>query len=142
MPGRSSRRQAHAIVLEDGTRASATATVLATGVQWRPLDLLGIARYVGHGVYYGAAATEAVGLRGRTVHLVGGGNSAGQAAMLFSSYAESVTMLVRGPTLAASMSQYLIDQLAAKENVTVETNVEVVGVHGEDGLESIELLHH
>jgi thioredoxin reductase (NADPH) len=91
------------------------------------------------GVYYGAAATEALGLRGCTVHLIGGGNSAGQAALLFSSYADSVTMLVRGQSLAASMSQYLIDQLAAKANVTIETETEVVGVDGADRLETIEL---
>jgi thioredoxin reductase (NADPH) len=74
------------------------------------------------------------------VHLIGGGNSAGQAAMLFSSYAESVTMLVRGPSLAASMSQYLVNQLAAKANVTVECNAEVVEVEGSDGLEAIHVV--
>jgi thioredoxin reductase (NADPH) len=99
----------------------------------------GIERFTGHGVFYGAAATEAIGLRGKTVHLVGGGNSAGQAAMLFSSYADTVTMLVRGPSLAASMSQYLIDQLASKENVSIETETEVVAVDGDDRLETIEL---
>jgi thioredoxin reductase (NADPH) len=90
-------------------------------------------------VYYGAAQTEALAIRGKRVHLVGGGNSAGQAAMLFSSYAESVTMLVRGPSLAASMSQYLIDQLATKTNVTVETQVEILAVEGSDGIEALEL---
>ena len=74
------------------------------------------------------------------MHLIGGGNSAGQAAMLFSSYAESVTMLVRGASLAASMSQYLVDQLAAKGNVTVETDAEVVGVDGRDALETIDVV--
>jgi len=108
-------------------------------VQWRRLDVPGVDRLTGHGVFYGAAATEARSLRGRTVHLVGGGNSAGQAAMLFSSYADSVTMLVRGPSLAASMSQYLIDELASKDNVTIETEAEVVGVDGETELESIEI---
>jgi thioredoxin reductase (NADPH) len=78
-------------------------------------------------------------LRGQTVHLIGGGNSAGQAAMLFSEYADSVTMLVRGPSLAASMSQYLIDQLRNRGNVTVETEVEVSGLAGADHLESIEV---
>jgi thioredoxin reductase (NADPH) len=98
-----------------------------------------MARFAERGVYYGAAATEAQGLRGRTVHLIGGGNSAGQAALLFSSYAESVTMLVRGPSLAASMSQYLIDQLATKANVAIETETEVVQVDGGDRLESIDV---
>jgi thioredoxin reductase (NADPH) len=129
----------HAIQLEDGSRVFAHAVILATGVQWRRLDVPGIDRFAGRGVYYGAAATEALSLRGRAVHLVGGGNSAGQAAMLFSSYADSVTMLVRGPSLAASMSQYLIDQLASKANVTIETETEVVSVDGADRLETIEL---
>jgi thioredoxin reductase (NADPH) len=131
--------ETHAITLEDGTRVGAKAIVLATGVQWRRLDVPGMERFVERGVYYGAAATEALGLRGCTVHLIGGGNSAGQAALLFSSYADSVTMLVRGPSLAASMSQYLIDQLAAKANVTIETETEVVGVDGADRLETIEV---
>jgi thioredoxin reductase (NADPH) len=129
----------HILHLEDGARIYASAVVLATGVQWRRLNLPGAERFGGQGVYYGAAATEARGLRGRHVHIIGGGNSAGQAAMLFSSYADSVTMLVRGPSLAASMSQYLIEQLASKENVTIETETEVVGVDGEHRLEALAL---
>jgi thioredoxin reductase (NADPH) len=129
----------HATLLDDGTRLTASAVIMATGVQWRRLDTPGIDRLTGRGVYYGAAATEALSLRGRRVHLVGGGNSAGQAALMFSSYAESVTVLVRGKSVAASMSQYLIDQLAAKANVTIETGAEVVGVDGIDGLEAIEV---
>ena len=78
-------------------------------------------------------------MQGRTVHLVGGGNSAGQAALLFAEYAESVTMLVRGRSLAASMSQYLVDQLSRQANVRVETDVEVTGVEGHDTLEAIEV---
>ena len=128
------------MVLDDRTRLTTNVVIMATGVQWRRLDTPGIDRLAGHGVHYGAAATEALGIRGRRVHLIGGGNSAGQAAMLFSSYAESVTMLVRGKSLAASMSQYLIDQLAVKTNVTVETEVEVVSVEGTDRLEAIEVL--
>jgi thioredoxin reductase (NADPH) len=130
-------RAPHILVLEDGSRIEAGAVVLATGVQWRRLDTPGMDRLVGHGVFYGASRSEATRMQGKTVHLIGGGNSAGQAAMLFANYAESVTMLVRGPSLAASMSQYLVDQLAAKSNVSVETNVEVMGVEGEDGLETI-----
>jgi thioredoxin reductase (NADPH) len=130
----------HALVLDGGTRVSARAVILATGVEWRRLNIPGFDRLVGHGVYYGAARAEALRLRGQTVHLIGGGNSAGQAAMLFSSYAESVTMLVRGPSLAASMSQYLVNQLAAKANVTVECNAEVVEVEGSDGLEAIHVV--
>jgi len=130
----------HGITLEDGTRLGAKAIVLATGVQWRRLDVPGMERFADRGVYYGAAATEALGLRGRTVHLIGGGNSAGQAALLFSSYADSVTMLVRGRSLAASMSQYLIDQLLAKANVSIEAETEVVRVDGTDRLETIDVV--
>jgi thioredoxin reductase (NADPH) len=130
----------HVLVLEDGTRVTARAVILATGVEWRRLDIPGFERLVGHGVYYGAARAEALRVRGQNVHLIGGGNSAGQAAMLFSSYADSVTMLVRGTSLADSMSQYLVNQLAAKGNVTVECNAEVVGVEGGDGLEAIHVL--
>jgi thioredoxin reductase (NADPH) len=133
-------RPAHTIVLDDDTRLTACAVIMATGVQWRRLDTPGVDRLTGRGVYYGAATTDAPTVRGRHVHLVGGGNSAGQAAMLFSNYAETVTMLVRGPSLAASMSQYLIDQLATKANVTIETEVEVVEVEGEDRLEAIHVV--
>ncbi|MEP6687023.1 MAG: FAD-dependent oxidoreductase [Gemmatimonadales bacterium] len=129
----------HSLVLEDGAAITAGAVVIATGVEWRRLETPGIDRLVGHGVFYGASRSEALRMQGKTVHLIGGGNSAGQAAMLFSNYAKSVTILVRESSLAASMSQYLIDQLAAKANVTVETNTEVVRVEGEDGLEAIEV---
>jgi len=132
--------EAHTIVLDDDTRIAASAVIMATGVQWRRLDTPGVDRLTGRGVYYGAATAEALAVRGRHVHLVGGGNSAGQAAMLFSNYAESVTMLVRGPSLAASMSQYLIDQLATKANVTIETEAEVVEVEGENRLEAIHVV--
>ncbi len=130
----------HHVVLDNGTKVRTRAIILATGVEWRRLEFPGMERLVGRGVYYGAARTEAMRFNGKTVHLVGGGNSAGQAAMYFSSYAKSVTMLVRGPSLAESMSQYLIDQLATKSNVTIETDVEVVGVEGTDGLDAIEVV--
>jgi thioredoxin reductase (NADPH) len=129
----------HTIVLDDGLRLTAKAVIVATGVQWRRLEARGIARLTGRGVYYGAARTEALAVRGRRIHIVGGGNSAGQAAMLFSNYAESVTMLVRGPSLSASMSQYVISQLATKANVKVETQAEVVAVEGTDRLEALDL---
>jgi len=129
----------HTIVLDDESHVRARAVVLASGVEWRRLSVPGIERLVGHGVYYGAARTEASRMQGRTIHLVGGGNSAGQAALLFAEYADSVTMLVRGRSLAASMSQYLVDQLARQDNVRVETDVEVTGVVGHDTLEAIEV---
>jgi thioredoxin reductase (NADPH) len=90
-------------------------------------------------VYYGAARTEAAGTRGQDIHLIGGGNSAGQAAMFFANYARTVTLLVRGPSLAATMSHYLIEQLASKENVSVLTRQQVVSVEGETRLEAIVL---
>ena len=135
----SAEAAAHTIVLDDGSRLTTKAVVMASGVQWRRLDTPGITRLTGHGVYYGAASMEARGVRGCRVHLIGGGNSAGQAALKFASYAESVTMLVRGPTVAASMSQYLIAQLEAKANVTIETQAEVLRFEGTDHLEAIEV---
>ncbi len=129
----------HTIVLDGEHQIAAGTVILATGIQWRLLSVPGIERLVGHGVYYGAAPSEASLMQGRTVHLVGGGNSAGQAAMFFAEYADSVTMLVRGSSLAASMSQYLIDRLSRQENVTVELGVEVSGAEGHDSLEIIEV---
>jgi len=130
---------AHTVVLDDGTRLTTKAVILANGVQWRTLDTPGVNRLTGHGVYYGAAGTEAFAVRGCRVYLIGGGNSAGQAAMRLSDYAESVTMLVRGPSLAASMSQYLINQLATKANVTIETHAEVLAAEGSGRLEALQI---
>jgi thioredoxin reductase (NADPH) len=118
----------------------ARAVVLALGVSWRRLDAEGIDRLVGRGVYYGAARTEAQRVRGKDVHLLGGGNSAGQSAVWFANYARQVTILVRGSSLAASMSQYLIDQLKTKRNVELRFNTEVVAVDGHDHVEQVTLL--
>jgi thioredoxin reductase (NADPH) len=125
--------------LSDGTEVSCHALVLATGVQWRKLDIPGMDRLQGAGVYYGAGQTEAVSCRDEDVYIVGGANSAGQAAMFFSRYACRVIVLVRGPSLAATMSQYLIDQIRKTPNIQVEYLSEVVAVHGEDHLESISI---
>lgn len=130
---------AHTIILDDDARLTTKAVILATGVQWRRLDTPGINRLRGHGVYYGASGTEAFAIRGCRVHLIGGGNSAGQAALRFADYADSVTMLVRGPSLAASMSQYLINQLATKANVTIESQAEVIAVEGTSRLEALQV---
>jgi thioredoxin reductase (NADPH) len=92
---------------------------------------------IGRGIYYGAARTEALSCTGQHVFLVGGGNSAGQAAVFFANYARRVTLLVRGPSLAESMSHYLIQQLAAKSNVEVRTRCRIIGVKGEQRLEAI-----
>lgn len=125
--------------LSDGTEVSCHTLVLATGVQWRTLDVPGIERLQGAGVYYGAAATEAISCRNENVYIVGGANSAGQAAMFFSKYAQRVVMLVRGQSLAATMSQYLIDQIQKTENIRVEFGSRVTGVQGDDHLESISI---
>lgn len=123
--------------LNDGTEVSCHALILAMGVQWRKLGIPGEDRLQGAGVYYGAGSTEAVACRDEDIYLVGGANSAGQAAMFFSKFARRVIMLVRGPSLAATMSQYLIDQIAQTDNIHVETGTQVVEVHGGDHLEEI-----
>ncbi len=125
--------------LSDGTEVSCHTLVLATGVQWRTLDVPGIERLQGAGVYYGAAATEAISCRDEDVYVVGGANSAGQAAMFFSKYAQRVVMLVRGPSLAATMSQYLIDQIQKTGNIHVEYRSRVTGVQGDERLKSISI---
>ncbi|HTV73060.1 MAG TPA: FAD-dependent oxidoreductase [Candidatus Acidoferrales bacterium] len=129
--------EAHQVLLDGGERIAGKTLVLATGVTWRKLQAEGIADFAGRGVYYGAARTEALAIRGEEIFLVGGGNSAGQAAMYFSNYAARVTLLVRGDSLAKSMSHYLIDQLATKANITIETESEVAAVEGEHHLERI-----
>jgi thioredoxin reductase (NADPH) len=133
---------AHAILLDGGDRVRAQAVVIASGVAWRRLGVPGLDRLVGRGVYYGAGRTEALAIRGKEVFLIGGGNSAGQAAMFFSSYARSVTLLVRGDGLERSMSHYLIGQLATKANIRVEPHREIVGVLGGDHLRSIVVRDH
>ncbi len=123
--------------LKDGTELSCHALILAMGVQWRKLGIPGEDRLQGAGVYYGAGSTEAVSCRDEDVYLVGGANSAGQAAMFFAKFARRVIMLVRGPSLAATMSQYLIDQIAQTENISIEPGAQVTEVHGGDHLEAI-----
>ena len=123
--------------LADGAELSCHALLVATGVQWRKLNAPGVERLTGAGIYYGAAMTEAFSCKDEDVFVIGGANSAGQAAMYFSKYARRVVMLVRGPSLAASMSQYLINQLKETQNVQIEFNSSVVEVHGENHLEAI-----
>jgi len=132
----------HRVVFADGDPANETsvethAIVLATGVSYRTLGVPGIDRFLGAGLYYGAARTEARGMSGRDIVLVGGGNSAGQAAMFFANYARNVTILIRAADLRASMSQYLIDQLATKENVRVHANGEIASVEGDHHIEAM-----
>ena len=118
--------------------------LLATGVQWRKLDIPGMDRLQGAGVYYGGTATEAISCRDEDVYIVGGANSAGQAAMSYSQYARRVVMLVRGESLGATMSQYLIEQIQNTPNIHVEYRTRVVEVHGEDHLEAVSFMcdHH
>ena len=126
--------------LDGGDVLRTRSIVLAMGVEWRRLELDSVDRLVGSGVYYGAARSDAGLAQGSDVYLIGAGNSAGQAAIFFSNHARSVTLLVRGESLAASMSQYLIEQIATKANIRVETRSEVVAVHGDEQLEAIEVI--
>ncbi len=125
------------LTLDGGDVIYAKAILLTTGVSWRRLDIASLERLRGRGVYYGAAPGEVKSVQGQDVYLVGGGNSAGQAAINFSNYAKSVTILVRGDSLAGSMSHYLIEQLNTKPNVRVETHAEVTDGYGTDRLEGI-----
>ena len=127
------------ITLSDGTEISCHALILALGVSWRRLQVPGIDKFTGAGVYYGAAQTEALACRGEDVYVVGGANSAGQAAMYFSKYARQVTMLVRGDSLTKSMSQYLIDQIDATDNIKVQTHTSVIEAQGNTSLETLVL---
>jgi len=131
-------KDAYRIVrLADGSEISSQVLLIATGVQWRTLDVPGMDRLTGAGVYYGAGSTEARSCRGDDVYIVGGANSAGQAALNFSRYARRVILLVRGESLEASMSRYLIDEIGRTPNIQVEYQTEVVEVHGREHLEAI-----
>ncbi|HST66928.1 MAG TPA: FAD-dependent oxidoreductase [Mycobacteriales bacterium] len=137
--GLEQRGSARVVRFDDGTEVAAHTVILATGVSYRFLEAPGLADLAGRGVYYGAATTEGPSCRSQQVFIVGGANSAGQAAMYFSRYAEKVTLLVRGRSLDSSMSRYLIDQLDGVPNIEVRTCTEVVGGSGEEHLESLTL---
>ena len=125
--------------LDGGDVLNARTIILACGVTWRHLSAEGFDRLLGKGISYGAARSEAPSTHGLDVHIVGAGNSAGQAAMFFSAHARSVTILCRGESLEKSMSRYLIDQLAARSNIRVRYRTEVVAAHGDTSLEAIEV---
>src|SRR6266568_2395121 len=125
--------------LDGGDVLRARTIILACGVSWRRLEVEGFERLVGKGMFYGAARSEAPNVHGLDIHIVGAGNSAGQAAMFFSAHARSVTILYRGESLEKSMSHYLIDQLATRSNIDVLFHTEVVAAHGEEALEAIEI---
>ena len=129
----------HAIEISDMGEVTARAVVLATGVSYRRLSAPGLEELTGSGVYYGASVAEAAGLTGEEVFVVGGGNSSGQAAMHLARFARRVRMIVRGSSLAATMSRYLIDEIEAAANVEVIPQTEVVGAAGEGHLERLTL---
>ena len=131
-----STRQVH---LDGGDVVRARTLILATGVTWRRLAIDGFDRLIGKGIYYGAARSEASATHGLDVHLIGAGNSAGQAALYFANHARTVTLVVRGDSLEKSMSRYLIEQLGGKSNVAVQLRSEVVAAHGGTNLTAIDI---
>ena len=125
------------LTMSNGTEISSRVLLVATGVQYRKLAIPGVEELTGRGIYYGASLSEAINCEGEDVYIIGGGNSAGQAAVFFSRYAKSVTIMVRGRSLAESMSQYLIDQIGAIHNVAIMTSTHVTSVAGDGHLETI-----
>ncbi|MGE5322649.1 MAG: FAD-dependent oxidoreductase [Actinomycetota bacterium] len=128
------------LTLADRSELSCHALMIASGVQWRRLEAPGIDRLQGAGVYYGGGATEAISCKDETVYVVGGANSAGQAAMNFARYARRVVILVRGESLSSTMSQYLIDQIQRTRNIELWTHASVAEVHGETHLEEVSVM--
>jgi thioredoxin reductase (NADPH) len=130
-----------AVHLDGGDVLRARTVILATGVSWRRVAIAGFERLIGKGVYYGAARSEASSTQGMDIHLIGAGNSAGQAALFFANHARTVTLIVRGDALEKSMSFYLIEQVRGKSNISVELHSEVSEVHGDTHLTAIDLLN-
>ena len=128
------------VTFEDGSELKCYALLLATGMEVRRLEVPGVEALTGAGVYYGAALSEATACRDADVVIVGGANSAGQAALLFARYSKTVTVLVRGASLESSMSTYLIDRIEAADNIHVRTHTSVVGVCGTGRLESVDVV--
>ncbi|MDB5561277.1 MAG: pyridine nucleotide-disulfide oxidoreductase [Hyphomicrobiales bacterium] len=132
--------QARTITLDGDEVLTARTIILATGVSWRRVAIDGFDRLIGKGIYYGAARSEAGTTQGLDIHLIGAGNSAGQAAMFFANHARTVTLVVRGDSLEKGMSQYLVDQIRTKSNIQVALRSEVQSTHGDDHLTAIDLL--
>ena len=130
---------ARTVRFADGGTIDAHTVILATGVSYRQLDAPGLEEMTGRGVYYGSALTEAAACAGQDIYIVGGANSAGQAAVFLARHAKSVTILCRGPSLERSMSYYLIQQIAQIDNLSVRTCTEVIGAEGSDHLERLRL---
>ncbi len=131
------RGPSRTIRLGDGEEIAAHAVVVATGVQYRRLDAPGVEELTGRGVYYGGSRAEAISCGGEEVFVVGGANSAGQAALYFAGFAAKVSVLYRGPDLGKSMSQYLVERVEAAGNIEVRLNAEVVAAEGGEGLEAV-----
>ena len=127
----------HCVLLDGGDRIRAKVLLLATGVSWHRLEFPGHDELLGRGILYGASRFDGVAVTGRRIVIVGGGNSAGQAAVFYSGYASEVIMVVRGAGLAHTMSQYLIQQIGSKANIRVKPHTQVTAAHGEDHLEQI-----
>ena len=127
----------HCVTLDGGDRLTAAVLLLTTGVSWHRLEFEGHDDLLGRGILYGASRFDGVAVTGTRIFIVGGGNSAGQAAVFYSGYAAEVIMLVRGAGLAHTMSQYLIHQIRDKANIRVESYTQVTAVHGEHHLEQI-----
>ncbi len=127
------------VTFGDGTEVSSHAVILATGVQYRKLDLPGAEALEGTGIFYGAAISEAIACQGQAVGVVGGGNSAGQAAIYLSGFARNVTLVVRGDRLEAGMSQYLVDRIHGTANIAVRTHAAISAVEGEHELAAVDL---
>ena len=127
------------VTLADGTEVTSRAVILASGVTWRRLGVPSLEALVGAGVFYGAATSEAQAVQGEPVYVVGGANSAGQAAVHLARYAAQVTLLVRRPTLAETMSDYLVKELQAIPNIRIRYNTQAVDGHGEGRLTGLTL---
>src|SRR6185295_2455433 len=130
-------RGLHALTTTDGTQIRARAVVLAMGVTYSRLGLPALEQLLGRGVFYGASPAEARQVEGARVYLVGAGNSAGQAALHLAKWAREVTLIVRGDSLARSMSTYLIQEIAAAKNVSVRLRTRIVNGSGAQALESL-----
>src|SRR5262249_34157455 len=137
--GLAARGAERVVRLADGSDLAARAVIIATGVTWRRLGVPALEALVGAGVFYGAAGAEAHAMAGHDVYVIGAGNSAGQAALHLAKYAASVTMVIRGAGLSATMSSYLVTEISKTANITVRVDTEVTGGEGQCSLELLTL---
>jgi thioredoxin reductase (NADPH) len=131
---------ARRVFMDGAETVDARTILLAAGVNWRRLSIDGFDRLVGKGIYYGAASSEADTVHGQDVHLIGAGNSAGQAALFLANHARQVTLVVRRDTVEHSMSYYLIEQIRGHSNIEFRLNSEVVGVHGDTNMTAVDII--